>query len=115
MSYKTIRIAGKSYVILAFTPKTAERVIKSLRGFNVQELKDIPGGNRILANTISIAISGNGILRPFKTFFIGKQLVRHANIESLLETTGAIIEMIPTGEYYAITSLTNNFQKVITR
>lgn len=115
MSYKTIRIAGKSYVILAFTSKTAERVIRSLRGFNVQELKDIPEGNRILANAISIAISGSGILGRFKAFFIGKQLVRHANIETLLEVTGVIIEMIPTGEYYAITSLTNNFQKVITK
>lgn len=115
MSHKTIRIAGKSYVILAFTPKTTERVIKSIRGFNVQELKDIPEGNRILANTISIAISGSGILRRFKTFFIGNRLVHHANIETLLEVTGAIIEMIPTREYYALTSLTNNFQKIITK
>lgn len=115
MNYKTIRIAGKSYVILAFTPKTAERVIKSLRGFNVQELKDIPGGNKILANSISIAIAGSGLLSRFKAFLIRRRIVRKASAESLIEVTAGIIEMIPTTEFYNITAISNQFQKVITK
>ncbi len=115
MNYSNIRIAGKSYTIHSFSPKTTEKVIKSLRGFEVQKLKDIPQGNQILISTIATAISGSGILSRFKAFFIRRRLINRANIEDLIEVTGRLVEMIPANEYYHISELTNSFQKVITK
>lgn len=115
MNYKTIRIAGKSYVIFSLTPKTAERVISTLRGFNVQDLKDIPEGTHILSEVISIAITGSGLLNRFKVFLIRRRIIRKASIESLIEVTAGIIEMIPATEFYNITAISNQFQKVITK
>ena len=115
MKNKIIRLAGRSYVISCFTLSTTKRVITTLRGLNVQELKDIPDAVPIMVNAISIAISGSGILSRFKAIFIRKRLTSHAKIEDLIEAIGSIIEMIPTNEYYALSTLINNFQKVITK
>nr|DAQ34870.1 MAG TPA: hypothetical protein [Caudoviricetes sp.] len=115
MNYSNIRIAGKIYTIPSFSPKTTEKVIKSLRGFEVQELKDIPKGNQILINTIATAISGSSILSQFHAFFIRRRLINQANIEDLIEVTGKVIEMIPASEYYHISELINRLQKLITK
>ena len=106
MKNKIIRLAGRSYVISCFTPSTTKRVITTLRGLNVQELKDIPD---------AVPIMVNAILSRFKAIFICKRLTSHAKIEDLIEAIGSIIEMIPTNEYYALSTLINNFQKVITK
>ncbi len=115
MDHRIIRLAGRSYVISCFTPSTTKRVIIALREVNAQELKDIPVAIPNMIDAISIAISGSGILSRFKAFFIRRRLNSHAKIEDLIEATGSIISMIPTNEYYALSTLTNNFQKVITK
>ena len=74
----------------------------------MQELKDIPDAVPIMVNAISIAISGSGILSRFKAIFIRKRLTSHAKIEDLIEAIGSIIEIIPTNEYYALSTLINN-------
>lgn len=73
MNHRIIRLAGRSYVISGFTPSTAKRVITTLRGLNVQELKDIPDAVPVMANAISIAITGSGVLSRFKAVFIRRQ------------------------------------------
>lgn len=115
MNYKVVRLAGRSYVISSFTPRTAKRVITALRGFNVEELKDIPCATSSMAEAISIAISGKSIFGRFKAHFIRKRLMNHASVESLLEATGVAIEMIPVSEFYAVSSITNQFKKAIVK
>lgn len=115
MNYKVVRLAGRSYVISSFTPRTAQRVITALRGFNVEELKDIPDAVSVMAEAISIAIAGNHLFSRFKAYFIRKRLMNHASVESLLEAIGVVIEMIPVSEFYAISSITNQFKKAIVK
>lgn len=115
MNHKIIRLAGRSYVISGFTPSTAKRVITTLRGVNAQELKDIPDAVPVMVDAISIAISGSGILSRFKAMLIRKRLINHANVESLLEATETIIGMIPTDEFYTLSTITNQFKKAIVK
>lgn len=115
MNHRIIRLAGRSYVISGFTPSTAKRVITTLRGLNAQELKDIPDSVPVMVNAISIAISGSGILSRFKTMFIRKRLISCANIENLLEATENVIGMIPTDEFYTLSTITNQFKKAIVK
>lgn len=115
MNHRIIRLAGRSYVISGFTPSTAKRVISTLRGLNAQELKDIPDTVSVMVDAISIAISGSGILRRFKAMFIRRRLMNHAKVESLLEAMGTIIGMIPTDEFYTVSSITNQFKKAIVK
>lgn len=115
MNHKIIRLAGRSYVISNFTPSTTKRVITTLRGLNVQELKDIPDAAPIMINAISIAISGSGILSRFKAMFIRRRLNNNAKVESLLQAMGTIIGMIPTDEFYTLSTITNQFKKAIVK
>lgn len=115
MNYRIIRLAGRSYVISGFTPSTAKRVITTLRGLNVQELKDIPDAVPVMVNAISIAITGSGILSRFKAIFIRRQLINHAKVENLLEATETVIGMIPADEFYTVSSITNQFKKAIVK
>lgn len=115
MNHKIIRLAGRSYVISNFTPSTAKRVITTLRGLSVQELKDIPDAIPIMVNAISIAISGSGILSRFKAMFIRKRLINHAKVENLLDATETVIGMIPTDEFYTLSTITNQFKKAIVK
>lgn len=115
MNHRIIRLAGRSYVISCFTPSTTKRVISTLRGLDVQGLKDIPDAVPVMVNAISIAISGSGILSRFKAMFIRKQLTNHAEVESLLEATETIIGMIPADEFYTLSTITNQFKKAIVK
>lgn len=115
MNHRIIRLAGRSYVISSFTPSTAKRVITTLRGLNAQELKDIPDAIPVMVNAISIGISGSGILSRFKAMFIRKQLTNYAKVENLLEATEIIIGMIPTDEFYTLSTITNQFKKAIVK
>lgn len=90
MNYSNIRIAGKSYTIHSFSPKTTEKVIKSLRGFEVQKLKDIPQGNQILISTIATAISGSGILSRFKAFFYSSTINQSSKYRRFNRSDGKI-------------------------
>lgn len=114
MNHKIIRLAGRSYVISGFTPTTTKRVITTLRGLNVQELKDIPNAVPVMVDAISIAIAGSGVISRFKAIFIRRQLIR-AKIENLMEATETIIGMIPTDEFYTVSSITNQFKKAIVK
>lgn len=115
MNHKIIRLAGRSYVISGFTPTTTKRVITTLRGLNVQELKDIPNAVPVMVDAISIAIAGSGVISRFKAIFIRRQLISRAKIENLMEATETIIGMIPTDEFYTVSSITNQFKKAIVK
>lgn len=114
MNHRIIRLAGRSYVISGFTPSTVKRVITTLRGLNVQELKDIPDAVPVMVNAISIAITGSGVLSRFKAVFI-RRLINHAKVENLLEATETVIGMIPADEFYTVSSITNQFKKAIVK
>lgn len=115
MNHRIIRLAGRSYVISGFTPSTVKRIITTLRGLNVQELKDIPDAVPVMVNAISIAITGSGILSRFKAVFIRRRLINHAKVENLLEATETVIGMIPADEFYTVSSITNQFKKAIVK
>lgn len=115
MNHKTIRLGGRSYVILSFTPATAKRIITTLRGLEAKELKDLPDGLSLMAEAVSIAIAGSGILSRFKAFRIKKQIIRHSKTEELIQATGDILEFIPTTEFYTISKITEQFNQIISK
>ncbi len=115
MNHKVIRLGGRSYVILSYTPATAKRIITSLRGFEVEKLSDVPEGSLVLAEALSIAIAGSGVLSRFKAFFIRKRIIRNANAEELIAAIGSIIKQIPTSEFYAISRITQQFNTIIAK
>ena len=78
-------------------------------------MKDIPDAVPVMANAISIAITGSGILSRFKAIFIRRQLINHAKVENLLEATETVIGMIPADEFYTVSSITNQFKKAIVK
>lgn len=115
MNHKTVRLGGRSYVIFGFTPATVKRIIITLRGLEVKELKDVPGGLSLMAEALSIAIAGSGIFSCFKAFFVQRRIIRHAKIEELVIATGNIIDMLPTSEFYTISKITQQFNQIIAK
>lgn len=115
MNHKTIRLGGRSYVILSFTPATVKRIITTLRGLEVKELKDVPDGLSLMVDAVSIAIAGGGVLSQFKALFIRMRIIHHARIEELVQAAGDIIEMIPASEFYTLSKITEQFKRVIAK
>lgn len=115
MNHKTIRLGGRSYAILSFTPATVKRIITTLRGLEAKELKDLPDGLSLMAEAVSIAIAGSRILSRFKASQIKKRIIRRAKIEELIQTTVDILEFIPTTEFYTISKITEQFNQIISK
>lgn len=115
MNHRIIRLAGRSYVISGFTLSTTKKVITTLRGLNVQELKEVPDALPIMVNAVSFAISGSGVLSRFKAMLIRRRLIGCIDLESLLEATKIVIGMIPADEFYLVSSITNQFNKAIVK
>lgn len=114
MKHKTLIISGKGYPVYAFTPLTTRRVITALRGLNVSELKDVPDGADIIAKTISLAITGSGLFSRLRSCFL-RRLLRRASLDELILALQEVVELIPANEFYTISLVTNQFNKLVSR
>lgn len=113
--YKTLILSGKGYPVYAFTPLITKRIITTLRSVKVSELKDIPDGAQLCAKAISFAIAGSGLFSQSRAFFIRRRLLRQATLNELIEGLQVVIEMIPANEYYTISLITNQFNKLVSK
>lgn len=113
--YKTLILSGKGYPVYAFTPLTANRVVTTLRSVKVSELKDIPDGAQLCARAISFAVVGSVFFSRLRAFYIRRRLLRQATLDELIEGLLVVIEMIPANEYYTISLITNQFNKLVSK
>lgn len=113
--YKILRLGDKGYALFSPSSLTAKRVITALRSIKVSELKDIPDGAQLCAKAISFAIAGSGLFSQSRAFFIRRRLLRQATLDELIEGLQVVIEMIPANEYYTISLITNQFNKLVSK
>lgn len=113
--YKVLRLGGKGYTIFNPTPLTTKRVITTLRGVSIDELKEIPDGAELCARAISFAIAGSGMFSQLRSCILRRRLLRRASLDELIEALQAIISMIPANEFYTISLITNQFNKLISK
>ena len=106
---KIIRLAGRTYIMRPFTINQTDQIIKSLGGYNVEKLEDIPDVLPRLVETVSIAL----YLSPFKRFLLKRRLTNKASVEKLIEAISFMIEAIPTGELYSLSHISNQLKKSI--
>lgn len=111
---KVLRFSGKTYIISDFSEKTAREIIKALRSFKVEELKDIPKGNKIIIDIISYAITGSGWLGFIRRFKLRRRL-QQESINSLFEAAESILNMIPIDDYYALTTISSQLNKILAK
>ena len=113
--YKVLRLGGKGYTIFSPTPLTTKRVITTLRGVSIDELKEIPDGAELCARAISFAIAGSGMFSQLRSCILRRRLLRRASLDELIDALPAITSMIPANEFYTISLITNQFNKLISK
>jgi hypothetical protein len=113
--YKTLILSGKGYPVYAFTPLTTKRVITALRGLNVSELKSMSDGAEITCKAISYAVTGSGIFSRIRSFLLYRRFIRRASLDELITALQTVIEMMPVNEYYTVSLITNQFNKLVSR
>lgn len=113
--YKTLIISGKGYPVYAFTPLTTRRVITTLRGLNVAEVKDMPDGTYIASKAVSYAIVGSSIFSGLRSCFLCRKLLHRVPLDELITALQVVIEMIPANEFYTISLVTNQFNKLVSK
>lgn len=113
--YKTLILSGKGYPVYAFTPLTTKRVITVLRGLKVDDLKDMPDGAEITCKAISYAVIGSSLFSRISSYFLYQRLLQRASLDELITALQAVVEMIPVNEFYTISLVTNQFNKLVSR
>lgn len=111
---KVLRFSGKAYIISDFSSKTAKEIIKALSVFKVDDLQDTPVGNKIIIDIISYAISGSGVFGFIKRYKLRRRLKKEP-INSLFEAVDSIISMIPLDDYYALTTISSQLNKILAK
>jgi|GEM_PF-2046772 len=110
--YKVLQLGKKTYAITSLSPKICKRLIISLRGYKVEELKDIPELMNISINSIAIVLAGNGLFRLLKRFFIKRQLIAQLSEDEIIEWLNVILESIPSKEFYKFNIIINQFNNL---
>lgn len=113
--YKTLILSGKGYPVYGFTPLTTKRVIIVLRGLNVSELKNVPDGAEITCKAISYAVIGSGFFSRIRSYLLCRRLLRRASLDDLIIALQVVIELVPANEFYTISLVTNQFNKLISK
>lgn len=113
--YRILRLSGRCYTIFSPTPLTAKRVITALRDVQISELGDVPDGAQLCARAISFAITGSGFFSRLRAFHVRRRLLRWATLDELVEGLQVVVEMIPANEFYTISLVTNQFNKLVSR
>lgn len=115
MNFKNIRIAKKTYTIYEMTPLTAMRVIDSLHGIQLHELKDTSSHINTMATCISFGVSGSGLFSLFKAKEIKRRILKEANFNELFDALQSILKMIPSDDITTVASTLSQLYNLTTK